>query len=100
MPTATIAPPKPKQPLLEVDNLATYFYTETGVVRAVDHVSLRLEEGKTLGIVGESGSGKSVTSYSIMRLLAGAGRIEPLSRISFLGRDRSEERRVGKECVP
>jgi peptide/nickel transport system ATP-binding protein len=86
MTTAT-APKKPAAPLLEVDNLATYFYTETGVVRAVDHVSLRLEPGKTLGIVGESGSGKSVTSYSIMRLLAGAGRIEPLSKISFLGRD-------------
>ncbi len=103
MTTATAAPPKPKQPLLEVDNLATFFYTETGVVRAVDHVSLRLDEGKTLGIVGESGSGKSVTSYSIMRLLAGAGKIEPLSRISFLGRDlvklpEPEMRRIrGKE---
>ena len=87
MPTATAPPPKSKLPLLEVDNLATYFYTETGVVRAVDRVTLRLEEGKTLGIVGESGSGKSVTSYSVMRLLAGAARIEPSSKISFLGKD-------------
>ncbi|QDU31826.1 Glutathione import ATP-binding protein GsiA [Anatilimnocola aggregata] len=87
MTTATATKPAADQPLLEVDNLATYFYTESGIVRAVDHVSLRLEEGKTLGIVGESGSGKSVTSYSIMRLLAGAGQIEPHSRISFLGRD-------------
>ncbi|WP_425614811.1 ABC transporter ATP-binding protein [Anatilimnocola sp. NA78] len=87
MTTATATKPKSEQLLLDVDNLATFFYTETGVVRAVDHVSLKLEEGKTLGIVGESGSGKSVTSYSIMRLLAGAGKIEPLSRISFLGRD-------------
>ena len=87
MSTAAALPPKSKHPLLEVENLATYFYTETGVVRAVDHVSLRLEEGKTLGIVGESGSGKSVTSYSIMKLLAAAARIEPLSKISFLGKD-------------
>jgi len=85
--TITSASPKSAQPLLEVHNLATFFHTEMGVVRAVDNVSLSLEEGKTLGIVGESGSGKSVTSYSIMRLLAGAGQIQPGSRISFLGRD-------------
>ncbi len=86
MSTAT-PPAKPAAPLLDVRNLATFFHTETGVVRAVDNVNLKLEEGKTLGIVGESGSGKSVTSYSIMRLLAGAGQIQPGSVISFLGRD-------------
>ena len=85
--TTVTTPPKPAAPLLEVRNLATFFHTETGVVRAVDHVNLTLEEGKTLGIVGESGSGKSVTSYSVMRLLAGAGKIQPGSKISFLGRD-------------
>jgi peptide/nickel transport system ATP-binding protein len=84
---STATPPKPTAPLLDVRNLATFFHTETGVVRAVDNVNLKLEEGKTLGIVGESGSGKSVTSYSIMRLLAGAGQIQPGSVISFLGRD-------------
>jgi peptide/nickel transport system ATP-binding protein len=75
------------QPLVEVENLATYFYTEDGVVRAVDGVSFNIEPGKTLGIVGESGSGKSVTSFSIIRLLAGAAKISPQSKISFLGRD-------------
>jgi len=72
--------------LLEIDHLATYFHTDDGVVKAVDDISLRVEEGKTLGIVGESGSGKSVTSFSIMRLLSGNGQIVQGS-ISLLGRD-------------
>ena len=55
--------------LLEVKNLRTYFYTEEGVVRAVDGVSWDLEEGETLGLVGESGCGKSVTALSILRLI-------------------------------
>lgn len=55
--------------LIEVKNLKTYFYTEDGVVKAVDDVSFTIEKGKTLGIVGESGSGKSITSLSIMRLI-------------------------------
>ncbi len=72
--------------LLEIQDLRTYFHTEDGVVKAVDDVSLRLEEGHTLGIVGESGSGKSVTSLSIMKLLAHSAKIESGS-ISFLGQD-------------
>jgi len=55
--------------LLEIKNLRTYFYTEEGVVRAVDGVSWDLDEGETLGLVGESGSGKSVTAMSILRLI-------------------------------
>jgi peptide/nickel transport system ATP-binding protein len=72
--------------VLEVSDLHTYFHTEEGVVKAVEDLSFRLEQGRTLGIVGESGSGKSVTSLSIMRLLASTARIET-GRISFLGRD-------------
>jgi peptide/nickel transport system ATP-binding protein len=73
-------------PLLEIDNLHTSFHTEDGVVRAVDGITLSIQEGQTLGIVGESGSGKSVTSFSVMRLLAGTGRIEE-GRIALLGKD-------------
>jgi oligopeptide transport system ATP-binding protein len=55
--------------LLEVKNLRTYFYTEEGVVRAVDGVSWDLDEGETMGLVGESGCGKSVSAMSILRLI-------------------------------
>ncbi|MFX0196659.1 MAG: ABC transporter ATP-binding protein [Candidatus Hodarchaeota archaeon] len=58
-----------KEPLLEVRNLRTYFYTKDGVVPAVDGVSFSIGKGETLGIVGESGCGKSVTCLSIMRLI-------------------------------
>jgi oligopeptide/dipeptide ABC transporter ATP-binding protein len=55
--------------LVEVRNLRTHFFTEDGVVPAVDGVSLYINRGETLGVVGESGCGKSVTSLSIMRLI-------------------------------
>ena len=61
--------------LLEVKDLHTSFFTDAGEVRAVNGVSFSLDRGKVLGIVGESGSGKSVTAYSIMQILAGAGKI-------------------------
>ncbi len=57
------------QPILEVRNLKTHFFTERGVVKAVKGVSFSLENGQTLGIVGESGCGKSVTAHSIMQLI-------------------------------
>lgn len=73
--------------LLEVKNLKTYFYTDDGVSKAVDDVSFELEKGETLGIVGESGCGKSVTSLSIMRLIASPpGKIAG-GEILFKGKD-------------
>ena len=73
--------------LLEVENLATYFYTEDGVMPAVDGVSFDLRKGETLGIVGESGSGKSVTSLSVMRLIPNPPGKIVSGRITFEGRD-------------
>ena len=56
-------------PLLDVANLKTQFFTQDGVVKAVDGVSFYLNPGETLGIVGESGCGKSITALSLMRLI-------------------------------
>ena len=64
------------KPLLEVKGLKTYFYTEDGVVRAVDGVNFEVYPGEVLGLVGESGCGKSVTSLSIMRLISKPGRVD------------------------
>ena len=61
-------------PLIEVKNLKTYFYTEDGVVKAVDGVDFSVNQGEVLGLVGESGCGKSVTSLSIMRLVGAPGK--------------------------
>ncbi len=57
--------------ILEIDNLHSYFFTDQGVVKAVDGVTFNVPQGATVGIVGESGCGKSVTSMSVMRLLQG-----------------------------
>ena len=72
--------------VIDVQNLQTYFHIERGVVKAVDDVSFQIEPGHTLGVVGESGSGKSVTSLTIMRLLAATAQVHSGS-ISFLGQD-------------
>lgn len=61
--------------LLEVHDLKTHFFTEQGVVRAVDGVSCEVQRSRTLGVVGESGCGKSVTSLSILQLVQKPGRI-------------------------
>ena len=61
--------------LLEIDDLKTYFYTWAGVVKAVDGISLKVNEGETLGLVGESGSGKSVTALSTLRIVPRPGKI-------------------------
>jgi oligopeptide transport system ATP-binding protein len=55
--------------LLEVKNLSTHFFTEDGVIKAVDGISYNLNEGETLGLVGESGCGKSVSAFSLLRLV-------------------------------
>jgi oligopeptide/dipeptide ABC transporter ATP-binding protein len=73
--------------LLEVRNLATHFFTQDGVVKAVDGISYKIEEGEVLGVVGESGCGKSVHALSIMRLVANPpGRIVG-GEILFEGED-------------
>ncbi len=62
-------------PLLEVQNLKTYFFTELGLAKAVDGVSFAVQAGETLGIVGESGSGKTMTAYSILQIVPRPGQI-------------------------
>jgi len=63
------------EPLVDIANLKTYFYTDDGVVKAVDDVSLAIPKGKTLGLVGESGCGKSVTALSLIGLVGPPGKI-------------------------
>jgi oligopeptide transport system ATP-binding protein len=73
-------------PVLQVKDLKTQFFTDDGVVQAVDGVSFDLQPGETLGIVGESGCGKSVTALSILRLIQEPGRITS-GQILFRGSD-------------
>ena len=86
-----------KNNILEIKNLHTYFYTDSGVIKSVDGVDIELREGTTLGIVGESGSGKSVTALSVMGLLMGTTGKVAEGEILFEGRDLTklddEERR-------
>ncbi|MFM8322318.1 MAG: ABC transporter ATP-binding protein, partial [Chloroflexota bacterium] len=72
--------------ILEVKGLKTYFFTEAGVVKAVDGVDFSVRHGEVLGLVGESGCGKSVTSFSIMRLISPPGRTVA-GEILFNGKD-------------
>jgi len=74
------------QPLLEVRNLKTYFYTDDGVVKAVDGVDFHVMPGEILGLVGESGCGKSVTSFSILRLVDDPGKVVA-GEVYFEGRN-------------
>ena len=75
------------EPILDIADLKTWFFTRDGTVRAVDGVSFRVTPGETLAIVGESGCGKSVTALSILRLIASPpGRIVS-GMIRFAGRD-------------
>lgn len=73
------------KPILEVSNLKTYFHTEDGIVKAVDGVDFHVNAGEIVGLVGESGCGKTVTSLSIIGLIAAPGKVE--GKIDFIGRD-------------
>jgi peptide/nickel transport system ATP-binding protein len=63
------------QKLLEISDVRTYFFTEAGVVKALDGISVDADKGETIGLVGESGSGKSVTAQSVLRIVPKPGRI-------------------------
>ena len=97
------------QPLLEIRGLRTYFYTESGVAKAVDGVDLDIRQGEVLGLVGESGSGKSVTALSVLRLIPDPpGRIvggrDPLQRPrpaeAAVGRDPRDPRQRHQHGLP
>ena len=77
------------EPLLQVDNLKTYFHSNTGILKAVDDVTFSLHRGEILCVVGESGSGKSVSALSIMGLTEKPGRHEG-GNIYFDGQDLSD----------
>ena len=83
------------EPILDVRNFQTHFFTDRGVVKAVDGVSFQLCPGETVGVVGESGCGKSMTAASIMRLVSHPGRIVG-GEILFMGEDvvRKSEREM------
>jgi len=90
--------------LLEIEDLHVDFPAQTGVLHAVDGVSLTLDEGEVLGIVGESGSGKSVTMLALMGLVAFPGRVQA-RRMRFAGRelpslsDRERRKVIGKDVA-
>ena len=72
--------------LLDIQGLTTHFFTRSGVIKAVDNLSLRLQKGRVLGLVGESGCGKTVTALSILNLVPYPGKIVS-GRIVFEGQD-------------
>lgn len=86
--------------VLQVKNLQTYFYTEEGIVPAVDGLDFELRQGETLAIVGESGCGKSVTSMSVLRLVpTPPGKILG-GEILYKGGGSSEKERKGNALHP
>jgi oligopeptide/dipeptide ABC transporter ATP-binding protein len=85
-PSERRGPHRQGERLLDVRGLRTSFYTRDGVVRAVDGIDFHVNRGEIMGLVGESGCGKSVTSLSIMRLIAPPGRTEA-GEVIFDGQD-------------
>jgi len=90
--------------LLEINNLITRFFTEDGIVNAVEKSGFHLNKGETLGIVGESGSGKTVTAFSIIRLIENPGRIVDgtirFNGANLLDKSESEMQRIrGKKIA-
>lgn len=92
------------EPILRVEGLRTYFYTYAGIVKAVDNITLEVNQGETLGVVGESGSGKTVTAQSIMRIVPEPGKIVE-GKIEFRGKnllslkEKQMQRLRGKEIA-
>ncbi|MCK4287295.1 MAG: ABC transporter ATP-binding protein, partial [Candidatus Lokiarchaeota archaeon] len=80
--------------ILDVQDLTTYFYTEEGIVKAVEGVSFQINQGESLGLVGETGCGKSVTALSILQLVRPPGVIEK-GKVIFRGEDLLEKSMSG-----
>lgn len=76
--------------LLKIEGLRTYFFTEAGIVKAVDGVSFDVRKGESLGLVGESGSGKTVTALSILRIVPKPGKIVE-GKIEYKGENLQEK---------
>ena len=90
-----------KETVLKVENLQTSFMTSNGEVQAVRGVSFEVKKGEILGIVGESGSGKSVTSMSVLRLLADTAVIKRILKLNLKAATSliSVKKRCGKSAV-
>lgn len=93
-----------RQKIIEVKNLRTHFFTENGIVKAVDGVGFEVFQGETLGLVGESGCGKSITAFSILRLLDYPGKIVDgeiiFKGVDLLKKSDAELRKIrGKEIA-
>ena len=84
--------------LLEVKGLRTYFFTEAGVVKAVDGISFNVKKGESLGLVGESGSGKTVTALSVLRIVPKPGKIAE-GTIMFKGENLMEKKEKEMRAV-
>jgi len=85
-PAKSEAPPEPHVTLLVVEDLRTHFFTDDGVVKAVDGVSYQVRMGEVFGLVGESGCGKSVSALSLLRLIDPPGRIVD-GQVTFRGQE-------------